>query len=539
MINKTFYPTPKNLIAKMVSKIRNKDARTFLEPSAGKGDIIGHLHKIYEYRTDRIDAIEIDETLQATLRGKNINVIDSDFLNFAGADKYDVIIANPPFDEGDKHLLKAIDIMYCGEIIFLLNAKTLRNPCTNIRKLLVRKLDELGADIEYIQDAFLDAERKTKVEIALIYIRIERQVEDDIFFGVDDQATDAREKITADNEIQTQNSIKNMVDDFNRVVKIGTETLVGYYQNYNHISKYIKLANQDGKVSDYYRSEETLTGIMQNKLNQFLRDVRKTYWENVLNLDVVRKRLTAKKQDIFYHQLQKQAYMDFTEHNIRSFILNVINGYEKTLTDAVVELFDSFTIEYAWDKNLHNGNVHYFNGWKTNKSFFVNKKIVLPWYKFIDWASGWKVSWEDEKKLHDIDLVMNYFDGMESYQSLTDSLNEAFSRGQTRKILSTYFEASAFKKGTLHLTFRDEDIRRRFNITACKGKGWLPQDYGCKPFFQLSYEEQEIVKSFEDRKTYDKKIGNCSFRIQVPKIRLLLGHDIKEKELKIRRLRRK
>lgn len=503
----------------MVSKIQNKDARSFLEPSAGKGDITEYLHKIYEYRIDRIDAIEIDETLQATLRGKNINIVDSDFLNFAGADKYDVILANPPFDEGDKHLLKAIDIMYCGEIIFLLNAETLKNPYSNTRKLLVKELNRLNANIEYIQDAFLDAERKTTIEIALIYIKIEKRVEDDLFAGVDNQAADTQE-IATDNEIQTQDKIKNMVDDFNRVVKIGTETLIGYYRNFNHISKYIQLAGQDGKTSNYYRDGETLTGIMQNKLNQFLRDVRKSYWTNVLKLDDVKKRLTAEKSDLFYHQLQKQAYMDFTEHNIRQFIINLINGYEQTLTDAVVSLFDSFTTEYAWDKNLHNGNVHYFNGWKTNKAFFVNKKIVLPWYKFIDWASGWKVSWEDEKKLHDIDLVMNYFDGMNSYRSLTDSLNEAFSKGKTRKILSTYFEASAFKKGTLHLTFRNEDIRRRFNITACKGKGWLPQDYGIKPFEQLPCEEQEIVRSFEDRKIYDANLGSC-FKIMAPKHLLL------------------
>ena len=507
----------------MVSKIQNKEARTYLDPSAGKGDIIEYLQEAYRYKTEKLDAIEIDETLQATLRGKNINVIDSDFLTFAGADKYDVIIMNPPFVNGHEHLLKAIEIMYCGEIICLLNAETLKNPHTHMRARLIKKLNQLNADIEYIQDAFLDAERKTKVEIALVYIKIEKQVEDDLFAGADNQATDTQENIETDNEVQTLNNIKNMVDDFNRVVRVGTETLVSYYQNYNHISKYIKITNEKGRNDDYYENDVTLTRIMQDKLNQFLQEVRKSYWTDVLQLDDVKKRLTSEKSDLFYHQLQKYAYMDFTEHNIRAFILNIISGYEQTLIDAVLTLFDTMTLKHSWhDDNPNEENIHYFNGWKTNKAFFVNQKIVLPYYSFWDsYFKKWEVHYNDRPKLHDIDLVMNYFDDRYYYNEIHSTLRSAFVNDNTRKVLSTYFEISVYKKGTMHLTFRDEDIRRRFNITACKGKGWLPQDYGHKPYEQLPHEEQEIVKSFEDKKTYNENIGDCSFRISAPKNLLL------------------
>ena len=526
------------MIARMVAKIKNKDAKSYLDPSAGKGDVIDYLKDIYKYRIERVDAIEIDETLQATLRGKNIHIVDSDFLQFAGADKYDAILMNPPFDNGDKHLLKAIDIMYCGEIVCLLNAETLKNPYTNTRKLLVKELNRLNADIEYIQNAFFNAERKTKVEVALVYIKIEKQVEDDLFAGTDNQATDTQENIETDNEVQTLNNIKNMVDDFNRVVRIGTETLISYYQNYNHISKYIKVANRDGQVdSEYYPDGATLTNIMQNKLNQFLRDVRKSYWTDVLKLDDVKKRLTSEKSDLFYHQLQKYAYMDFTEHNIRAFILNIINGYEQTLIDAVLTLFDTMTLKHSWhEDNQNEENIHYFNGWKTNKAFFVNPKIILPYYHFWDetWKK-WDVSYNDRPKLHDIDLVMSYFDDRYYYNEIHSTLKLAFANDNTRKVLSTYFEISVYKKGTMHLTFRDEDIRRRFNITACKGKGWLPQDYGHKPYEQLPYKEQEIVKSFEDKKTYNEKIGDCSFKIQSLKTQLLIECEPVKKKKFVRR----
>ena len=39
---------------------------------------------------------------------------------------------NPPFSEGDKHLLKAINIMKNGgQIVCILNAETIKNPYSN------------------------------------------------------------------------------------------------------------------------------------------------------------------------------------------------------------------------------------------------------------------------------------------------------------------------------------------------------------------------------------------------------------------------
>ena len=80
---------------------------------------------------------------------------------------------NPPFADGDKHLLKALDIQKDGGmIICLLNAETIRNPLTRVRQLLLKKLKEVDADITYVKDAFKYAERTTDVEVAVIRINI-------------------------------------------------------------------------------------------------------------------------------------------------------------------------------------------------------------------------------------------------------------------------------------------------------------------------------------------------------------------------------
>jgi methylase of polypeptide subunit release factors len=526
--NKSFYPTPPKLAARMIKKIKLPENYaaydlSVLEPSAGKGDLIDALNKDrYDGfsgngRFRNVSAIESDPDLRACLRGHGIKVIDSDFLAYAGADKFDLIIANPPFHEGDKHLLKAIDIMYRGQIIFLLNAETIRNPYTNTRKLLVQKLDELHADIEYICNAFKDAERQADVDVAIVNITIERKVEDDLFAGCNDKADDPEVKFHVKHEVSTKKKVVEMVAEYNETIRIGTETIIGYYRNYRKIGGFVGL-NREVKE---HRSETSsdLTGIMQSTMNKLLIDVRKYFWKKAMDLPDVEKRLTNAKQQELQHAINLRADMDFTEANIRSFILNVINGYEDTLMAGVLSVFKRFTESHSWDgDNPNEKNIHYFNGWKTNKAWKVGKKVIIPVYgggwdrgPFIGCGGKWELYYGSLESIADIDKVMNYFDGMNHYQSIYNAVDMAFKMGYSSGITSTYFTITCYKKGTMHLTFNDEDILRRFNVAACVGKNWLPCNYGAAPFDDLPKEEQSVVESFEGRKSYNENLKTPLF----------------------------
>ena len=419
LFNDEFFPTPKKLISKMVGKVQNKPTN-ILEPSAGKGDIIEYIKNDYShnyYRNTNISAIEINRDLLATLRGKNIKVIDYDFLLFSGPDKFDLIIANPPFNEGDKHLLKAIDIMYRGEIVFLLNTETLKNPYTNTRKDLVRKLKELNADIEYIPDAFKNSERPTGVEIALVYINIQRTVESDLFSGADDKIDKTTETVEDKNELITGKTIQELVAEYNQVISLCTDTIINYYRNYTKVGEFVALNREPDK---YYLDSDDLTGLMQDQVNNMVKLVRVKFWRKTLNINEVHKRMTEKRSQEFEDALTRNCDMDFTENNIRAFILNLIGGYKKTLSDAVLEIFDMFTVRHAYSGGVHEKNIHYFNGWKTNSAFKVGKKVIIPIYAgysdgpFRGWGNEWKLDYSAARILRDIGVVMNYFDGIKN-----------------------------------------------------------------------------------------------------------------------------
>ncbi len=135
-------------------------------------------------------------------------------------------------------------------------------------------------------------------------------------------------------------------------------------------------------------------------------------------------------------------------------------------------------------------------------------------------ASSFPVRIGGEVKDFSIKNVIKIFPGAENIRdrkvflalaAASEALENAFKEGESKKIKSTYFTISVFKKGTIHLVFNDENIRRRFNIIACKHKNWLPQDYGSKKFSSMSAEEQAVAESFEGKESYKRNINQIGF----------------------------
>src|SRR5438309_1639133 len=123
--NADFFPTPRPIARKMLAQITKKDAKYFLEPSAGKGDIADVIRTpttYEEFKADHpnydggywresdnrhrvnIDVVESYPALIDVLRGKEYDVVGFDWLTYEVVSYYDAILMNPPFSEGAKHL---------------------------------------------------------------------------------------------------------------------------------------------------------------------------------------------------------------------------------------------------------------------------------------------------------------------------------------------------------------------------------------------------------------------------------------------------
>lgn len=120
MIPKELYPTPEDVARKMTALVDFGKVETILEPSAGNGDLVAAVIRAYDkhhYRgfsekeidpflSEVVDVVEIDERCRAFLKSKKANIIAEDFLKLQTFKRYDLIIMNPPFSDGARHLLR-------------------------------------------------------------------------------------------------------------------------------------------------------------------------------------------------------------------------------------------------------------------------------------------------------------------------------------------------------------------------------------------------------------------------------------------------
>ncbi|MBB5547460.1 hypothetical protein [Paraburkholderia fungorum] len=170
-----FYPTPPDLATRVWSKLNNKHPDRVLEPSAGKGHLLKGMHdRRHSYGTQsyaHVDCCEIDVRHHSDLRELGVKIVGHDFLAMQSGACYSAIVGNPPFHNGEKHVLKAWDLLWDGEVVMIINAETVRKPLSAERKRLVKLIDDFG-DVEFVEGAFEvdDAERRTPVDVAIVHL---------------------------------------------------------------------------------------------------------------------------------------------------------------------------------------------------------------------------------------------------------------------------------------------------------------------------------------------------------------------------------
>ena len=559
-----FYPTPQAVAKKLLEGLNLWKYETILEPSAGKGNLVDALsrkffreqeHKPYrsEYRHIHVDCIEIDPYLRsilayefcgqrkkelvaeysilqekdnhnvltdgekkmkyhlsyelARLKHTDVHIIHDDFLTFDSRKSYDLILMNPPFANGDGHLLKAIEMQSRsgGDICCILNADTLRNLFSNRRRFLAGKLQELGADVTFLTEAFTDAERKTDVDIAIVKLSIPEPKRNSTIYDRLRAAAEVEETAYADvTDLTVADFMTRIVTHYNVEVDAGL-TLI---REYKALSPYIlgSLAKDDR----YNSPNLTLTVGTHDRYaklseNEFIVLTRQKYWEALFSNKEFVGQLTSNLQEKYRKEVGKMSAYDFTLFNIQQVMTQMNAEMGQGIQETIVKLFDRMTEAHSWYPECQN-NTHYFDGWKTNKVHKINSKVILPvngMFSTYSWEKAKSFNLGNaEKVISDIEKVFDYLDGnMTASVDLHGVLERAHDSGQTKNIPCKYFDVTLYKKGTMHIRFRDQALLDRFNIYCCGKKGWLPPNYGRTSYADMSKEAQDVVDGFNGNGT--------------------------------------
>lgn len=535
----TFYPTPDALACELLAGIDWRLVQSVLEPSAGKGNLALYVaNKLndargYRYEDSKknvserfdIDCIEIDPVLRQTLDGAGFRVVHDDFLTYETQKRYDLVVMNPPFDQGEKHLAKALELMERGgSIRCILNAETIRNPFSEPRKRLVKILDGYGARVSYVCDAFSRAERKTGIEVALVSVDIPAVERDSTIMDDMRKAPTYKAQAVPDEygEIVRYNRIDEWVNRYNYEVACGVRLMEEYKAMRRCMPEETGMKNGGDvlalTVHVYGGKEHAAT------VNEYIRQVRGKYWRAIFQQPTFTDKLTYNLQQELQDNVQKLMDYDFSAYNILTLLIKmnqkVVGGVEQT----ILGLFDDWTAKYHWSETT--SNRHYFDGWKTNDCFRVGKKVILPFFRaYDDWSKEFR-AYNVLNKFRDIEKVFDFLDnGRTEWEGTVDNAFRLAEATQNTKNIDTkYFTVTFFKKGTAHLVFKDAELLEKFNLFAGRQKGWLPPNYGKKRYSDMTQEEQHVVDSFQGREQYERVMMNAGYYLDAGQDqRLMIG----------------
>jgi phospholipid N-methyltransferase len=110
-----FFPTPPDLIDKLLRDAQIQPGEEVLEPEAGKGDIVDAIRA--RHPQAKLSLCEINGTLREFLADKGYDNVMRDFLtDVKPVPQYDCVVMNPPFESGQdiEHVLHAYAVLKPG-----------------------------------------------------------------------------------------------------------------------------------------------------------------------------------------------------------------------------------------------------------------------------------------------------------------------------------------------------------------------------------------------------------------------------------------
>ena len=479
--NPDFYPTPKEVIDRMMMG-ENVIGKVILEPSAGSGNIVDWLK---DQGAKEVIACENDEHCQKLLADK-CRIIADDFLTVTSdmVSHVDMIVMNPPFSKGAEHILHAFEIAPAGcTIIALCNYDSVNPHHYYSRNRELFDVIELSGFTENLGDVFSHAERSTDVNIALVKL-FKEGVGDNEFDGYmfDQTDTDALNANETEGLVQ-YNVIRELVNRYVSAVKM-----------FDDVMSAAKKINETAKATDEqydnppieFRAVSTHDNrTVTVSREEYKKQLKKYYWAVIFQKMRMKKYETQSLREQMNRFIEKQENVPFTMANVYKVLDMIIQTHGQRMHKALIESFEhicSFSAE----------NSTAGEKWKTNANYMVNRKFIVPYmcdgYTW-EYASGYSMarrqvgrryvctSGSSVDKMSDVSKALCYLTGRDyndigplpqEYNDVKVEWGEWFIWG--------FFRCKAFKKGTMHFEFLDEDVWFKFNEEVAKTKGWsLPK----------------------------------------------------------------
>ncbi|MXV39359.1 DUF4942 domain-containing protein [Flavobacteriaceae bacterium Ap0902] len=446
IFNRDVYPTPEHVLDMMELDIAGKK---ILDPHAGTGNILDYAFKL---GADKIYYSEINESLAKSCENKG-EQIGFDFLEIKEIPSVDLIIMNPPFTKWKDHIKHAWELAPEGcEIVSLCNSESLK--ITSFGRNEIGGLVENYGFSRELGKVFKDAERITDTPIALIKLYKPITTEsinfDDYFDNVDDLDFVHSEGIVKYSEIDA------IVNSYKALLRKADET----FKQCAELKEIGDILGLELKPSVSIAFNENATSK-----DEFIRQSQKKMWSIVFEKLNVEKYLTSGVIKDLHKWIDEKSRTPFTKRNIFKMIEVIIGTKDQTFQRALVETVDEFT-RYTHENRWN------VEGWKTNAGHLLNQKFIISNMFEVSWNSDKILRFDHHRRLGELNdlikvicnLTGKDFNKIEKFQYLQN-----IQRGKWYD--SEFFEYKGFKKGTMHLKFKEKEVWAKVNKAYAEAKG--------------------------------------------------------------------
>lgn len=457
--NKDLFPTEHDVVDRMGIECEGK---VVLEPQAGFGHIVDWL---WSHNAKKVFTCEKEPSLIQNLQATS-TFLGNDFLELTEKDvsHIEMIVMNPPFSNGSKHILHAWEIAPEGcQIITLCNYETI------VKVNRYRELNSVIRDYgtsENLGDCFSDSERSTNVDIGLITLNkpvLVGGIDFSDFFMDDEEIEEVQ-----GNGIVKRNEIRVIISRYVDAVK-KFEQLDKIKKDLDMITAPLGTSNIQISVGYSHHNDNRV-----GDTKEFSILLQKKSWSHIFDKVNISKYVTTGVMKDVNKMIENQQRIPFTERNVYKMLDVIYQTREQTFNRSLEEAVDSFTKHT--DENRYN-----VEGWKTNSGHMLNRKFICNYifevkssnkvdvkyayrtdqfsdlYKVMCAMNGVPYEWKNELRPWQVN---NHKGGIET--------NTWYDWG--------FFEIKGFKKGTIHVKFKDEKVWHRLNAQYAKLKGFtLPE----------------------------------------------------------------
>jgi hypothetical protein len=183
--------------------------------------------------------------------------------------------------------------------------------------------------------------------------------------------------------------------------------------------------------------------------------MKRRAWQVLVEKLGIKNLMSVARRKEFDKQLADGTLPEVTAETILGILLGLTAQAQDFAREAAREVFD-----------LLRPRGRLGSQYKTNDSFRVGRKVVLPYYVSNNHGGGFYVSHYHEQEITAIDGVFHLLDGRGIMREPRGPLYQAIRQAKDGKGETAYFRFRCFKNCNLHLEFRRLDLVRELNLLA-------------------------------------------------------------------------